>query len=86
MKPPRDCLTRVAHTPAGRRPAVDMDPACPECYPAEGNALWNMSLALDGLGDRSEAIARGEAALGIYERTENPAADKVRKQLEEWRG
>ena len=45
-----------------------------------------MSLALDQLGDRARAIAHAEAALKIYEQIEDPRADKVRKQLAEWRG
>ncbi len=52
----------------------------------EGNALFNAALALDKLGDRAEAIARAEAALKIYEAIEDPAAAKVRAQLEEWKG
>ena len=52
----------------------------------EGTALWNMSLALDRLGERAQAIASAEAALEIYEQIEDPNADKVRKQLAEWRG
>jgi tetratricopeptide (TPR) repeat protein len=50
----------------------------------EGNALWNMSLVLDKLGERDQAIARATAALEIYEQIEDPNAEKVRKQLEEW--
>ncbi len=52
----------------------------------EGNALWNMSLALDKLGNRAQAVAYAEAALKIYEQIESPAAEKVRKQLEGWKG
>jgi tetratricopeptide (TPR) repeat protein len=51
----------------------------------EGNAHWNMSLALDKLGERAQAIAQAEAALKIYEQIEDPWAEKVRKQLAEWR-
>lgn len=51
----------------------------------EGNALWNMSLALDELGERNEAILRAEAAFEIYEAVENPNAGMVRKRLVEWR-
>ena len=51
----------------------------------EGNALWNMSLALDKLGQRGKAIANAEAALVIFEQIEDPAAEKVRRQLAEWR-
>jgi tetratricopeptide (TPR) repeat protein len=52
----------------------------------EGSALWNMSLALDSLGDRAQAIGHAEAALKIYEQIESPYAERVRKQLAEWRG
>ncbi|HMD86568.1 MAG TPA: hypothetical protein VKO18_17925 [Terriglobia bacterium] len=51
----------------------------------EGNALWNMSLALDKLGDRAQAIAHAEAALKIYEAIEDPNSAKVRAQLAQWR-
>jgi tetratricopeptide (TPR) repeat protein len=50
----------------------------------QGNALWNMSLALDKLGERGQAIARAKAALKIREQSEDPRAEKVRKQLKEW--
>ncbi len=52
----------------------------------EGNAFWNMSLAQDKLGEREQAIANAEAALKIFEQTENPNAAQVRRQLDEWRG
>jgi len=52
----------------------------------EGNALWNMSFVLDKLGERSQAIAYAEAALKIYEQIESPSTEKVRKQLEGWKG
>ncbi len=51
----------------------------------EANALWNMSLALDNLGDRTQAIEHAEAALKIYEQIEDPNAGKVRAQIEEWK-
>ncbi len=44
-----------------------------------------MSLALDKLGERKKAIEHAEAALKIYEQTENPSTEKVRKQLEQWK-
>jgi hypothetical protein len=40
---------------------------------------------LDKLGNRPEATARAEAALRIYEATEDPEAADVRTQLAEWR-
>ena len=52
----------------------------------EGNALWNMSLSLDKLGERARAIECAKAALKIREEIESPYAEKVREQLEEWRG
>ena len=51
----------------------------------EGMDLWNMSLALDQLGERAQAIAHAEAALKIYEQIEDRRADEVRKELAEWR-
>jgi tetratricopeptide (TPR) repeat protein len=52
---------------------------------SEGIALWNMGLMLNQLGDRERAIDSARAALKIFEEIENPNADKVRKQLEQWR-
>jgi tetratricopeptide (TPR) repeat protein len=51
----------------------------------EGNVRWNMSLALDKLGQRKEAIEHAEAALKIAEQIEDPCAAMVRRQLEEWK-
>ena len=51
----------------------------------EGNALWNMSLALDQLGERTQAIQHAEQALTILEQIEDPNAAKVRAQLADWR-
>ena len=45
-----------------------------------------MSLALEKLGERGQAIASAEAALMIREQVEDPRAAKVRRQVEEWRG
>ena len=50
----------------------------------EGQALWNMSLALDKLGERAKAIEHARDALAIYEQIEDPNAGEVRRQLEEW--
>jgi tetratricopeptide (TPR) repeat protein len=52
----------------------------------EGYALWNMSLSVDKLGDHARAIALAEAALKIFEAIESPTAERVRRQLAEWRG
>jgi len=49
----------------------------------EGNTLWNMSLALDQHG-RAQAIKYAKAALKIQEEIEDPGAEKVRRQLQEW--
>jgi tetratricopeptide (TPR) repeat protein len=51
----------------------------------EGNAHWNISLALDEMGERGQAIVHAEAAFEIMEQIENPAAAKVRQQLEMWK-
>jgi hypothetical protein len=45
-----------------------------------------MSLALDELGDRAQAVARAETALKILEAIEDPNAAKVRAKLAQWRG
>jgi len=45
-----------------------------------------MSLSLNELGDRVQAIAHAEAALKIREEIEDPRAEKVRRQLAEWKG
>ena len=50
----------------------------------EGNSLWNMSLALDELGERAKAIEHARGALAIREQIEDPNAGKVRRKLEEW--
>lgn len=50
----------------------------------EGNALWNMSLVLDNLGNRAKATECAEAALKIREEIEDPAAEKVKRTLQEW--
>ncbi len=52
----------------------------------EGDALFNMSLALDKLGQRPEAIDRAKAALVIFEQIESPDAEKARQKLSEWQG
>jgi tetratricopeptide (TPR) repeat protein len=52
----------------------------------EAANLFNSALALDKVGERVQAISRAEAALNIYEVLKIPGADKVRAQLEEWKG
>jgi len=51
----------------------------------EGNDLWNMSLLLDQLGERAQAIHHAEQALIIFEQIEDPNATKVRAMLAAWR-
>ena len=50
----------------------------------EGFECWNLALALDQLGQRTEAIARAKEASGIFESIEDPDAEKVRRKLAEW--
>ena len=52
----------------------------------EGDALFNMSLALDKFGQRQEAIDHAKAALVIFEQIESPDAEKARQKLAEWQG
>lgn len=51
----------------------------------KGIALWNMSLALDPLGECVQAIQHAEHALAILEQIEDPNAAKVRAKLADWR-
>jgi hypothetical protein len=50
----------------------------------EARALFNMSLAFDQLGDRTQAIANAQAALKIFLEIDEPDAEMARKQLAEW--
>ncbi len=50
----------------------------------EGNSIWNMSLVLNGLGNRAEAVKLAGEALAIYEQIKSPIAERVRLQLAEW--
>jgi hypothetical protein len=52
----------------------------------EGHPLWKMGQIVDKLNNRAEAIALAEAALNIFKEIESPTAEKIRKQLDEWRG
>jgi hypothetical protein len=52
----------------------------------QGTTLFNMSLALDQLGERQRAIPLAETALDIYEQIEDPNAETARRRLAEWRG
>jgi len=49
-------------------------------------AYFHMSLALDKLGQRPEAIDRAKAALVIFEQIESPDAEKAWQKLSEWQG
>ncbi|HWX42052.1 MAG TPA: tetratricopeptide repeat protein, partial [Blastocatellia bacterium] len=51
----------------------------------ESNALWNLSLALDEIGNRAEAVKNAEASLEIREQVDDPLAEKVREKLAEWK-
>ena len=51
----------------------------------EGIALWNMSLVLDHLGERAQAIQHAEQALTIFEQIEHHYAARVRAKLAAWR-
>jgi hypothetical protein len=52
----------------------------------EGNALWNISLVLYKLGNRSQAIVYAENALQVYEQIEaSDAIVRIRLQLGGWR-
>ena len=44
-----------------------------------------MSLALNQLGKRAQAIQHAEHAFTIYEQIEDPTAAKVHVKLAEWR-
>ena len=50
----------------------------------EGITLWNMSLALDQLGQRAQAIECARAAINILEDIEDPNAEMVKRKLQEW--
>ena len=49
----------------------------------EGNALLNMSLALDKLGQRANEVDCAKAALKIREEIKDPRAVKIRRKLQE---
>ena len=51
----------------------------------EGYGLWNSALLVDKLRNRTDAIARAEAALEIFEAVGTPEVAKVRAPLAEWR-
>ena len=50
----------------------------------EGKALFDTSLALDGLGKQAEAAKLAADALAIYEQIESPVAEQVRRKLADW--
>jgi tetratricopeptide (TPR) repeat protein len=51
----------------------------------EGEVLFYLSLSLDKLDQRKQAIHQAEDALKIFERIESPLAEKVRPKLAEWK-
>jgi hypothetical protein len=54
-------------------------------YHTAGNALWNLNLLLDVLGERTQAINCAIGALEIFDLIQHQrGAAKVRKQLTEW--
>jgi tetratricopeptide (TPR) repeat protein len=52
----------------------------------EGAFLFNLSLSLNKLGQRAEAIESAKSALEIFEQIESPNAEMVRRALAEWQG
>jgi hypothetical protein len=52
---------------------------------AEHFCKRSISLVLNGLGDRAEAIVHAEDAYEIYKKVESPHSKKVFDQLSEWR-
>jgi hypothetical protein len=51
----------------------------------EGNALWNSALALDGIGERAEAVRRAREALAIREAIgAKHLVEKTRAKLAAW--
>ena len=52
----------------------------------EGRTLWNMSVALDALGERGRAIEAADKALALLQPLEHPVAERVRQKLAGWRG
>ena len=51
----------------------------------EGNRLGNLGIAYASLGETRKAIECAESALKIFEAIEDPYADKMKKQLEQWK-
>ena len=52
----------------------------------EGNALWDMATQFHALGERVQAIGKGQAPLLVYEETHDPNGDGARVQLARCRG
>jgi len=52
----------------------------------EGNALVNLAIAYAALGQQDQAILHAERALSIFQVTQSPRADTVRRLLDEWAG
>lgn len=49
------------------------------------DTLYKLSLALKLFGDGSQAVSHALSALELYEKAGLPAAENVRRQLEEWK-
>ena len=52
----------------------------------EGNALFNMGLALHGLKEKDRTIELVKGAFKIYEAIESPVTERARIALKEWGG
>lgn len=52
---------------------------------SEGNALYNLGLALDRLGDRAGAITKLEEALAVYQAAGDASAKVAAEQLARWK-
>lgn len=53
---------------------------------AEGNVFLNMSRVMEKLGKHEQSIKYAEWALIIFERIGSPYAEKLQRQLAEWKG
>jgi tetratricopeptide (TPR) repeat protein len=50
----------------------------------QSKSLYQLALALDKYGDRRQAVAQARTALELFEASDDPLAEMVRKQLAEW--
>ena len=51
---------------------------------SEGRALWNLSLLLEKVGNRIQAIRCAQGALKVFELIESPEQTMVRRALALW--